>query len=269
MVRFTANLTMLFNEAGFLERFDLAAKAGFKGVEFKDPFSYGKKDVVDALERNELEAVLFNMPAGDWDGGERGIGCLPGREAELREGVALSIEYALALKCTRINLLGGIPPKGADPGLVRRTFVGNLRYAAAELKKHDLRLVIEPVNTYDSPGVFLTRTAQAAEIIRDVGADNLGIEYDVYQAQLMEGDLSNTVRKYMPLIWHMQVADVPSRAEPGTGEINYDHVLDVIDKAGYQGWIGCDYKPSVNTAASFGWMKRWDPEIARRSAPNR
>lgn len=263
MLRFTANLTMLFNEVDFLERFGRAAEAGFKGVEFKDPFACKKEDVVAALRDSGLEAVLFNMPAGNWGGGERGIGCLPGREKEHRDGVATTIEYALALKCTRINCLGGIPPKGADPRIVKQTFVENLRYAAAELNKHGMRLVIEPVNTYDSPGVFLTRTAQAAEIIREVGADNLGIEYDVYQAQLMEGDLSNTIRKYLPLIWHMQVADVPSRAEPGTGEINYDHVLGVVEQAGYQGWIGCDYRPSKRTMQSFRWMQRWDPGIAR------
>ena len=261
MLRFTANLTMLFNEVGFLERFALAAKAGFKGAEFKDPFAYKKEDVVAALKDSGLEAVLFNMPAGDWAGGERGLGCLPGRQKELREGVATTIDYAQALNCKCINLLGGIPPRGADLREIRQIFVDNLRYAAAELKKRGMRLVIEPVNTYDSPGVFLTRTEQAVEIIRDVGADNLGIEYDVYQAQLMEGDLSNTIRKHMSLIWHMQVADVPSRAEPGTGEINYDHVLRVIDEAGYHGWIGCDYKPSKDTLSSFGWMKRWDPSI--------
>ncbi len=269
MLRFTANLTQLYNEVGFLERFDLAARDGFRGVELKDPFSYGKEAVLDALRRNNLEAVLFNAPAGDWDGGERGIGCLPGREEELRDGVALSIEYALAFDCKLVNLLGGIPPKGTDPALVRQTFVSNLRYAAAELGKHGLKLVIEPVNTYDSPGVFLTCTAQAAEIIKDVGAENLGIEYDVYQAQLMEGDLSNTIRKYLPQIWHMQVGDAPSRAEPGTGEINFDCLLDVIDKAGYRGWIGCDYKPSGRTEDSFGWMQKWDPVIARRSAAKR
>jgi hydroxypyruvate isomerase len=265
MVRFTANLTMLFNEVGFLERFGLAAKAGFKGVEFKDPFAYRKEDVVRAVRDCALEPVLFNMPAGDWAGGERGIACIPGREREVRDGVALAIEYAHALNTRIINMLGGIPPKDADRNLVRRTFVENLRYAAGELKKHDMRLVIEPVNTYDSPGVFLTRTEQAVEIIRDVGADNLGIEYDVYQAQLMEGDLSNTLRRHMPRIWHMQVADVPSRAEPGTGEINYEHVFGVIDQAGYQGWIGCDYRPSARTLESFRWMKNWDPRIARNS----
>lgn len=265
MLRFTANLTMLFNEVGFLERFALAAKSGFRGVEFKDPFAYRKEDVVSAVRDSALEPVLFNMPAGDWAGGERGIGCIPGREREVRDGVALTIEYALALNTRIINMLGGIPPKDADRNLVRRTFVENLRYAASELNKHGLRLVIEPVNTYDSPGVFLTRTEQAVEIIRDVGADNLGIEYDVYQAQLMEGDLTNTLRKHMSRIWHMQVADVPSRAEPGTGEINYEHVLGVIDRAGYAGWIGCDYRPSSRTLESFRWMRNWDPWIARNS----
>jgi hydroxypyruvate isomerase len=264
MLRFSANLTMLFNEAGFLERFALAAKAGFKGAEYKDPYACKMADVVAAAKDSGLETVLFNMPSGDWAGGERGLGCLPGREQELREGVAMAIEYAIALKCTRINLLGGIPPKGVDLREIRSVFVGNLRHAATELKKHGIRLVIEPVNTYDSPGVFLTKTEQAVDIIREVGADNLGIEYDVYQAQLMEGDLTNTLKKHMPLIWHMQVADVPSRAEPGTGEINYEHVLGVIEKAGYQGWIGCDYKPSTRTTTgSFGWMKNWDPVIAR------
>jgi hydroxypyruvate isomerase len=265
MLRFTANLTMLFNDVPFLERFAAAARAGFKGVEFKDPFACSQQDVVAAVRDSSLEPVLFNMPAGDWAGGERGIGCIPGREREVRDGVALSIDYALALGTRTINMLGGIPPAGADRRLVRETFVENLRYAAGELRKHGIRLVIEPVNTYDSPGVFLTRTQQAVEIIRDVGADNLGIEYDVYQAQLMEGDLTNTLRRHMPLIWHMQVADVPSRAQPGTGEINYEHVLRVIDTAGYGGWIGCDYKPSGATLASFGWMKNWDPTVAANS----
>ena len=265
MLQFTANLTMLFNEVGFLERFALAAKAGFKGAEFKDPFSHKKEDVVAAVKDSGLKPVLFNMPSGNWAGGERGLGCLPGREKELREGVATTIDYAQALGCKLINLLGGIPPKGSDRNEIRKLFVDNLRYAAGELKKHDMRLVIEPVNTYNSPGVFLTRTDQAVEIIKDVGADNLGIEYDVYQAQLMEGDLTNTIRKTMPLIWHMQVADVPSRAEPGTGEINYDHVLGVIEAAGYKGWIGCDYEPSKSTLSSFGWMKNWDPVVARNS----
>jgi hydroxypyruvate isomerase len=265
MLRFTANLTMLFNEVGFLERFALAAKAGFKGAEFKDPFAFRREDVVAAVRDSRLEPVLFNMPAGDWAGGERGLGCVPGREREVRDGVALTIEYALALKTRTINMLGGIPPRDADRSLVRRTFVENLRHAAAELKKRDMRLVIEPVNTYDSPGVFLTKTEQAVDIIREVGADNLGIEYDVYQAQLMEGDLTNTLTRHMPLIWHMQVADVPSRAEPGTGEINYEHVLGVIDRLGYGGWIGCDYKPSTRTLESFRWMRNWDPAVARNS----
>jgi hydroxypyruvate isomerase len=265
MLRFTANLTMLFNEVGFLERFALAAAAGFKGAEFKDPFAHRKEDVLAAVRDSGLEPVLFNMPAGDWTGGERGLGCVPGRERDVRDGVELTLEYASALGTRTINLLGGIPPRDADRALVRRTFVENLRHAAARLDRHGMRLVIEPVNTYDSPGVFLTRTDQAVEIIREVGAPNLGIEYDVYQAQLMEGDLTNTLTRHMPLIWHMQVADVPSRAEPGTGEINYEHVLGVIERLGYAGWIGCDYRPLTTTLDSFRWLRNWDPEIARRS----
>jgi hydroxypyruvate isomerase len=265
MLRFTANLTMLFNELPFLERFAAAAAAGFKGAEFKDPFACSKADVVSAVRNSGLRPVLFNMPAGDWAGGERGIGCIPGREGEVRDGVALSVDYALALGTKTINMLAGVPPRDADSRQVRETFVTNLRYAAGELRKRGMRLVIEPVNTYDSPGVFLTRTSQAVDIIRDVGADNLGIEYDVYQAQLMEGDLTNTLQRHIGLIWHMQVADVPSRAQPGTGEINYEHVLGVIDRVGYDGWIGCDYKPIGPTLASFRWMKKWAPEIAGNS----
>ncbi len=262
MPRFSANISMMFREVDLPDRFDAAARAGFKAVEIQFPYEFDKEMLAERARRAGVEVVLINLTAGDFSQGDRGIGCLPGREAELREGVATTIDYALALNCKRINLLGGIPPKGTDLKLVRQTFVSNLKYAAAELKKHDIRLVIEPVNTYNSPGVFLTRTDQAADIIRDVGADNLGIEYDVYQAQLMEGDLTNTIRKYLPQIWHMQVADVPSRAEPGTGEINYDHVLGVIEAAGYQGWIGCDYEPSTATTnQSFGWMKKWDPSI--------
>jgi hydroxypyruvate isomerase len=263
MLRFSANLTMLFNEVDFLDRFDLAAQAGFKAVEFKAPFAYPKEVIVERLRRNGLEAALFNMPAGDWDNGERGIGALPGREAELRENVAKTIEYAQAFGCTRVNLLGGIPPAGVTAEVATRTFVANLRYAAGELKKYGIRVVVEPVNTYDSPGVLVTRTDQAAAIIRETGSDNIGIEYDVYQAQLMEGDLSNTIRKYMPLIWHMQVGDAPSRAQPGTGEINFANVLSVIDEAGYTGWIGCDYRPTGSTFASFDWIEHWDPAVYR------
>jgi hydroxypyruvate isomerase len=255
MPRFAANLTMLFNEVPFLDRFERAAQAGFKAVEFLFPYPYSIADLKDRLSANGLTLVLHNLPAGNWDGGERGIACLPDRVGEFRESVARAIEYGTALGTPRINCLAGKKPQGVSDETIRDTFVGNLRFAAAELKKVGIKLVIEPINTYDIPGFYLNTTAQALALIDEVGSDNLLVQYDIYHAQRMEGELVATMTKHLARIGHIQLADNPGRNEPGTGEINYDFVFKALDRIGYTGWIGCEYKPATTTEAGLGWLK--------------
>ncbi|MBG6077346.1 hydroxypyruvate isomerase [Polaromonas sp. CG_9.11] len=256
MPRFAANLTMLFTEVPFLERFDKAAKAGFKAVEFLFPYAWPAEEIRQRLDANHLTLVLHNLPAGDWDAGERGIACLPERVSEFREGVAKAIVYAHALGVQQLNCLAGKAPAGVSDEVLRQTFVDNLRFAAAELKKAGLRLLIEPINTFDIPGFYLNRTAQAVAILDVVGADNAFVQYDLYHAQRMEGELAATLQKYLPRIGHVQQADNPGRHEPGTGEINYAFLFAHLDRIGYGGWIGCEYKPATTTEAGLGWRQR-------------
>ena len=255
MPRFAANLTMLFNELPFMERFEAAAEAGFKGVEYLFPYAFDKNALAERLDRHGLTQVLHNLPAGNWEGGERGIACHPDRVGEFQEGVGRAIEYATTLGCTQINCLAGIAPAGVAEDKLRATFIDNLGFAAGKLKEAGIRLLIEPINTYDIPGFYLSRTAQAVDIIDAVGSDNLFVQYDIYHAQRMEGELANTISKYLPRIAHIQLADNPGRNEPGTGEINYPWLFRHIDKAGYQGWIGCEYKPAAGTREGLGWIK--------------
>jgi hydroxypyruvate isomerase len=256
MPRFAANLTMLFTEVPFLDRFALAAKAGFKAVEFLFPYPFPAAELKARLQDNRLELILHNLPAGDWDKGERGIACLPNRVEEFKAGVGKAIEYATALKVTQVNCLAGKRTNGSmiDNSL-EETFVSNLRFAAAELKKANIKLLIEPINTFDIPGFSLTRTNQALRIIDDVGSDNLYLQYDAYHMQRMEGELAGTISKNLPRIAHIQVADNPGRGEPGTGEINHECLFAHLDKIGYAGWIGCEYKPATTTEAGLGWLK--------------
>jgi hydroxypyruvate isomerase len=255
MPRFAANLTMMFNERPFLERFAAAAQAGFKGVEYLFPYEHDKSALKQALADNGLAQVLHNLPAGNWQTGERGIACHPDRVKEFNEGVDRAIDYATALGCSQLNCLAGMPPAGADPADVRATFVGNLQRAASKLKAAGIRLLIEPINTRDIPNFFLSHTAQAIEIIRAVGSDNLFLQYDVYHMQIMEGDLTKTIERQLPQIAHMQVADPPLRNEPGSGEINFTNLFRAIDKLGYTGWIGCEYKPAGKTEDGLGWYE--------------
>ncbi|MFN7571075.1 MAG: hydroxypyruvate isomerase [Betaproteobacteria bacterium] len=259
MPRFAANLTMLFNEHPFLDRFEAAARAGFTAVEFLFPYDHPAEEIRRRLDENQLTLVLHNLPAGDWAAGERGIACLPDRVEEFRGGVARAIEYATALGVKQLNCLAGKAPAGADPAVLRATFIDNLRYAAGELKRAGLKLLIEPINTFDIPGFYLNRTVQALEIIDAVGADNLYVQYDVYHMQRMEGELAATIAKHLPRIAHIQLADNPGRNEPGTGEINYDFLFAHLDRIGYTGWIGCEYKPATTTEAGLGWMKSVTP----------
>ncbi len=256
MPRLAANLTMMFTEAAFLDRFGLAAKAGFKAVEFLFPYAFEADDIKRRLDDNGLALVLHNLPAGNWEAGERGIACHPDRVDEFRAGVGRAIAYAQALGVRQLNCLAGKAPDGVAEELLRSTFVENLRYAANALKAAGLRLLIEPINTFDIPGFYLNRTAQAASILAEVGADNAFIQYDIYHAQRMEGELAATVQKHLPRIGHIQLADNPGRNEPGTGEINYPFLFAHLDRIGYDGWIGCEYKPATTTEAGLGWRQR-------------
>ncbi len=253
MPKFAANLTMLFTELPFLERFEAAAKADFKAVEFLLPYAFALEDIQQRLDANGLTLVLHNLPAGDWDAGERGIACLPDRVAEFRSGVATAIRYARGLGVGQLNCLAGKAPAGVAGDVLRQTLVGNLRYAAAELGAVGLRLLVEPINTYDIPGFYLNLTQQALDILDEVGADNALQLYDIYHAQRMEGELGATIKKHLARIGHMQLADNPGRNEPGTGEINYAWLFKHIDAIGYKGWIGCEYKPATTTTAGLGW----------------
>jgi hydroxypyruvate isomerase len=257
MPKFCANLTMLFNEHDFLDRFEAAARAGFKGVEYLFPYPYRKEELAERLGKNGLTQVLHNLPAGDWAAGERGIACIPGRQEEFQEGVGRAIEYAKALGCKQLNCLAGIPPKDATADKVRETFVGNLKFAAARLEEAGIRLLIEPCNTRDIPGFYLNRSRQALDIIREVGSSNLFLQYDIYHMQVMEGDLAAGIERSLASIKHMQLADNPGRNEPGTGEINFPFLFGFIDRRGYEGWIGCEYRPKAGTVAGLGWVRSY------------
>jgi hydroxypyruvate isomerase len=255
MPKFAANLTMLFNEHEFLDRFEAAAKAGFKAVEFLFPYAYPVTELQQRLKAHNLKLVLHNLPAGNWEGGDRGIACDPARVDEFRAGVARGIEYGAALGVPHLNCLAGKAPAGVDAATLRSTFVANLRYAAAEFKKAKLNLLIEPINRFDIPGFYLNTTAQALSILDEVGADNAYVQYDIYHAQRMEGELANTMSAQLARIGHIQLADNPGRNEPGTGEINYAFLFRHLDRIGYQGWIGCEYKPAARTEDGLGWIQ--------------
>lgn len=255
MPNFAANLTMMFNEVDFLERFQAAARAGFKSVEYLFPYTYDKTVLAEHLQTHGLIQVLHNLPAGNWQGGERGIACHPDRVREFQDSVGKAIEYASALGCKQVNCLAGVIPPAVPAEKLRETFVSNLKFAAAELKRAGIRLLIEPINTRDIPGFYLNYSRQALDIIRDVGSDNLYLQYDIYHAQVMEGDLAHTIETNINSIRHMQLADNPGRHEPGTGEINYPFLFSLIDRLGYRGWIGCEYKPRATTNEGLDWVR--------------
>ncbi len=254
MPRFAANLSMLFTEVPFLERFERAAAAGFEAVEFLFPYAWPAAQIRALLDRHRLQLVLHNLPAGDWDAGERGIACLPDRVDEFRTGVATALEYARVLGVGQLNCLAGKAPAGVDPALLRATLVANLRHAAAELERAGLKLLVEPINTFDIPGFFVHRTAQALDILDEVGAANAFVQYDIYHAQRMEGELAATLQAHLPRIAHVQLADNPGRHEPGSGEIHYPFQFAHLDRIGYRGWISCEYKPAAGTEAGLGWL---------------
>ncbi|MBI3374693.1 MAG: hydroxypyruvate isomerase [Betaproteobacteria bacterium] len=255
MPRLAANVSMLFAEAPFLERFAAAARAAFRYVEYQFPYEFDQDEVAARARQAGVEVVLHNLPAGDPARGDRGIACLPGREQEFREGVERGIEYARAAGCPRLNCLSGVAPPGMAREQLREIFVANLGYAAGRLRAAGIRLLIEPINPRTVPGFFLNTSRQAEEILQAVGSDNLAIQYDLFHMQIVEGDLARTMERLLPKIGHMQLADVPDRHEPGTGEINFPWLLAEIDRIGYAGWIGCEYNPLGDTSAGLKWAK--------------
>jgi len=254
MLRFAANLSLLFTEAPFLDRFELAARAGFVAVECQFPYAAPAHEIRARLDDLGLRMVLHNLPAGDWGAGDRGLACLPYRVDEFRAGVPRALAYANALGVTQLNCLAGIAPAGADAATVHRTLVDNLRFTARLLAADGLRLLVEPINTFDMPGFVLSRSAQAVALLDEVGEDNAFIQYDVYHAQRMEGELAATLGRHFARIAHVQVADNPGRHEPGTGEIRYEFLFAELERLGYAGWVGCEYLPATTTQAGLGWL---------------
>ncbi len=257
MPRFAANLSMMFTEVDFLDRFDAAARAGFRGVEFLFPYDHPAGEIRRRLDGAGLTQALFNMPPGDWAKGERGMACLPGRQGEFREGVKRALDYAAALDCKLVHCMAGIVPAGVAPVTAGAIYAVNLAWAAEQAHAAGVKLVIEPINHRDMPGYFLNTQAQGAAIVEAIGRDRLGLQFDVYHVQVTEGDITKRMEQFMPVIAHMQVADVPARNEPGTGEIGWKFVFARMDALGYQGWVGCEYRPAGATEAGLGWLKQF------------
>ena len=254
MPRFAANLSMLFTETPLLERFEHAARAGFKAVEMQFPYEAPAAAIRERLVANGLTMVLHNFPGGDWAAGDRGIACNPARQAEFRAGVGKAIEYATTLGVPQLNCLAGKPGAGVDEATTRRTFVDNVRFAAEQCKRAGLRVLMEPINNYDVPGFWLNRTAKALAVIDELQLDNVFVQYDIYHAQRYEGELAATMSAHLARIGHIQFADNPGRNEPGTGEINFAFLFAHIDRIGYTGWLGAEYKPATTTVAGLGWL---------------
>lgn len=256
MPRFAANLSMLFTEVPFMERFALARGAGFDGVEYLFPYEWPKQELKQALEANGLTQVLFNLPPGNWAAGERGIACLPDRVDEFRSGVEQALEYATALDCPRLNCLAGLKPAGLDEDLAWRTLTDNVAWAAERLGERGITLCLEAINSrVDMPGFILDTSARVMSLIESVDGDNIRLQYDLYHMQIMEGDLIRTLECLLPWIGHIQFADNPGRHEPGTGEIHFPNVFAAIDSLDYDGWVSAEYRPSETTGASLGWLK--------------
>ena len=257
MPKLAANLSMMFNEVDMLSRFRAAAQAGFRGVEYLFPYDFPIDAIGEQLDKNNLQQVLFDFPAGDFANGERGNAIFPDRRGDFQDGVGKALEYARALECKRITCLAGIAPEGMPAEVFQDTLTGNLRFAARAAEPFGITVLLEPLNTIDTPGFSVTRTNQALAIIDAVGAPNVKLQYDVYHMQIMEGDLARTIDANRAVIAHFQIADNPGRHEPGTGEINYDFILGQIDRSGYDGWVGCEYRPAKGTVAGLGWARRF------------
>jgi hydroxypyruvate isomerase len=264
MPRFAANLTLLYTEHAFLDRFAAAARDGFAAVEYLFPYAHPAKTLAARLADHGLQQVLFNAPPGDWDAGERGIACLPGREEEFRTGVRTALDYARALHCPRVHVMAGLAPDDVDRASLRATYLGNLAWAAEQAATSDIDILIEPINPRDIPRFFLNRQDEAHAIVGAVGARNLKVQMDLYHCQIVEGDLTTKLRTYLPTgnVGHLQIAGVPGRHEPDVGEIAYDDLFEVIDALDFDGWIGCEYRPRAGTSAGLAWLRR--PAAAQR-----
>lgn len=273
MPKFAANLTMQFNEVPFLQRFEAAAVAGFRAVEFLLPYAWPAEEIAALLKQHDLKNVLFNIAAGDWDAGERGLAALPGREADFFRAVDQGIAYAKALGTPNLHVMAGLIPALAntlptDPAAtalrvrMHATYLANLRHAAAETARHSITLLIEPINGRDMPGYFLGTQAQAHAIREEVGAPNLKVQMDFYHVQISEGDIATKLRQYLAHVGHVQIAGVPGRHEPDVGEINYPYLFALLDELGYDGWVGCEYRPRAGTVEGLGWLlgnNGWSP----------
>jgi len=253
MPRFAANLSFLFDELPFLERFAAAAAAGFGGVEFLFPYAYPATELADRLRAHGLRQALFNLPPGDWAAGERGLAALPGRRAEFQDSVATALAYARVLDCPTLHAMAGLVADGADREALRETYVDNLRFAADACAADGIDVVIEPLNHRDMPGYFLAHVDAAAAIVAAVDRPNVGLQFDCYHVQIMDGDLAHRLERHRALIRHVQIAGVPERHEPDIGEVAYPYLFALLDRLGYAGWIGCEYRPRTTTEAGLGW----------------
>ena len=257
MPKLAANLSMLFTEIGFLERFGAARKAGFRAVEYQYPYEFKPQDVAAAAREAGMQVVLHNVPRGDLQRGEHGTACLPGREQDFRRDLERAVEYAKAAGCPRLHCLAGVMPPGVERAEMHAAYVANLKHAAARLRREGMKLLIEPVSERTAANYFLGGSAQAVEVLDQVGADNAFLQYDFFHMQILEGNLAAKAQRLLPRIGHMQVADAPGRNEPGTGEINFDFLLKHVDAIGYSGWIGCEYNPLGDTVQGLKWAKSY------------
>lgn len=257
MPRFAANLSMMYSEVPFLDRFAAAARDGFEAVEYLFPYEHTPAEIAERLQTHGLTQALFNLPPGDWAAGERGLACLPGREAEFAASVDKATEYAQATGCKKLHAMAGLVPAGADAQKLRATYVANLRAAAAKLAPLGITLLIEPINSRDMPGYYLNWQQQGHDVLADVGAPNLKVQMDFYHCQIMEGDLTRRLEKHWAGVGHIQIAGVPDRHEPDGGEVHFPHLFDRLDQLGYTGFVGCEYRPKAGTSAGLGWLRRY------------
>jgi hydroxypyruvate isomerase len=257
MPRLAANLSMMFNEVPFLDRFAAARKAGFDGVEFLFPYEFPAAELAKRLADNGLTQALFNMPPGDWANGERGTASLPGRQQEFRDGVKTALDYAAKLNCKLVHCMAGIVPAGVPQVTAAAVYAANLAWAGEQALAAGVVLAIEPINHRDMPGFFLNTQEQGAAVVEAIGRDRIGLQFDVYHCQITEGDITKRMEAFLPLIVHMQIADVPARNEPGTGEIGWEFVFRRMDELGYQGWVGCEYRPKAGTVEGLAWRQKF------------
>lgn len=254
MPNFAANLSMMYTEVRFPERFSAAARDGFKGVEFLFPYEWPAADVAEWRQTAGVEQALFNAPPGNWEKNERGLAALPEREGEFQDGVGTALEYAEALDCPRIHVMAGLRPEGIKDAVLYETYQTNLAYAAREAAKAGRNIIIEPINTRDVPNYFLNRQADAHRVVEAVGEPNLLVQMDLYHVQIVEGDVATKIRRYIDNVDHFQIAGVPGRHEPDIGEVNYPYLFDIIDEIGFTGWIGCEYRPRGDTSDGLRWL---------------